>query len=76
MLSKIKKTETERKRERDSAGEFLIISLFCLKYLMITKKSKGSVPYLYTSIKYNSITVYIKNKTGKVTIPFQYVPKE
>ena len=31
---------------------------------MITKRSKGYVPYLSTGKKYKSITVYIKNKTG------------
>ena len=30
---------------------------------MITEKSKGCVPNLYTPIKYKK-TVYIKNKTG------------
>ena len=54
---------------------------------MITKRSKGYVPYLYTKIKYESITVYIENKTGKAlkrkgkalskeTLFFKYVPKE
>ena len=31
---------------------------------MITKTSTGYAPYLYTQIKYKSITVYIKNKKG------------
>ena len=51
---------------------------------MITKKSKGDALYLYTPIKYKSITVYIKNKTGsgtqvivsKGTLHFEYAFKE
>ena len=30
---------------------------------MITKRSKGYAPYLYTQIKYKSITACIKSKT-------------
>ena len=30
---------------------------------MITKRSKGCVSYLYTRVKNESITVYVKNKT-------------
>ena len=43
---------------------------------MITKKSKGYVPHLHTQIKYKSITIYMKNKTGEETLPLKYVPKE
>ena len=56
------------KTERKSAGDFFIsVCILCLKYLMtqmITKTSTGYAPYLYTQIKYKSITVYIKNKKG------------
>ena len=31
---------------------------------MITKRSNGYVLYLYTQVKYKSITIYINNKTG------------
>ena len=31
---------------------------------MITERSKGCVPYFYTQIKYKSIAVQIKSKTG------------
>ena len=41
---------------------------------MITKRSKGYVPYLYTRIKYKSKTVHIKTKTGEV-IKSQYQKK-
>ena len=44
----------------------MIFDDICLKYLMIymiTKRSKGYVPFLYTQIKYKSLTVFI-NKTG------------
>ena len=30
---------------------------------MITKRSKGYVPYLYTQRMYKVITVYVNNKT-------------
>ena len=51
---------------------------------MITKRSKVYVPYLYTRIKYKSITVYIKTKKGggayiilsKSTLHFKYISKE
>ena len=51
---------------------------------MITKRSKGYVPYLYTQIKYKRLTVHIKNKKGgsayiivsKETPHFKYVSKE
>ena len=32
---------------------------------MITKISKGYVPYLYTKIYYKSKTIYVENKTGE-----------
>ena len=66
-------------RESESCGNFLIVFVFCLKYLMtymITKRRKGYVPRLYTRIKYKSITVYIKSKTREGTLHFKYVPKE
>ena len=43
---------------------------------MIIKRSKGYVLHLYTRVKYKSMTVYIKNKTGEGTLHFKYVPKE
>ena len=49
-----------KKMKTEIAGDFLIIFIFCLKYL--TKRSKGYVQHLYTLIKYKSITVFIKNK--------------
>ena len=55
------------KADRESAGNFLIVFIPCLKYLMtrmITKRLKGYVQCLYTRIKYKSITVCIKDKTG------------
>ena len=58
------------KTEGESAGDFFYsVLILCLKYLMtymITKRSKGYVPYLYKQIKYKSRTVYINNKTGGV----------
>ena len=30
----------------------------------------------FTQMKYKSITVYVKNKTGKQTLHFKYVLKE
>ena len=42
---------------------------------MITKRWKGYVLYLL-HMKYKSITVYVKNKTGKQTLHFKYVLKE
>ena len=57
------------KTERESTGGFNSVFIVCLKYLMtymITKRSKGYVPYLYTRINYTSINVYINNKTGGV----------
>ena len=33
---------------------------------MITKRSKDYVPYLYTQVKYKSITVYLKTFSIKV----------
>ena len=57
------------KTKAESVCDYLNLLLFCLKYLMaliITKRSKGHVPYLYTKINYKSITIYFENKTGKV----------
>ena len=34
---------------------------------MPTKRSNADVTHLYTQIKYKTITVYIKNKTGGST---------
>ena len=63
------------KTERESASHLLILPLyFAFKYLMtqmITKRSKSYVLYLYTRIKYESITVDFKNKTGKGTLHFK-----
>ena len=73
----MKTMKIEKKRE--SAAHFLIVFILCFKYLityMITKRSKGYVPHLYTWTKYKRITVYIKNKTGEGTHHFKYVPKE
>ena len=56
------------KTERETAGDFFYSNfILCLKYLMkkmITERSKGCVPYFYTQVKYKSITVHIKIKTG------------
>ena len=51
---------------------------------MITKRSKVYVPYLLMQMKYESITVYIKNKKGgavyiiilKWALHFEYISKE
>ena len=51
---------------------------------MIIESSKGYVPYFYTQMKYKSITVYTKNKTGgsdsiivsKRTLHFKYAHEE
>ena len=54
------------KTERVSLRFFKSVFILCLKYLMtlmITKRSEGYVPYLYTYRKYKSITVYVNNKT-------------
>ena len=54
------------KTERESGGDFLnSVFILCLKYViaMITKRSKGYVPCLYTQIKLK-IRLYIKPKTG------------
>ena len=32
---------------------------------MTTKRSKDHVAYLYTQTKHQSITIYLKNKTGQ-----------
>ena len=59
--------EKDENRKRDSWTFFDSVFILCLKYLMtwmITKRLNGYVPYLYTWIKYKSITVYIKSKTG------------
>ena len=50
---------------------------------MITKRWKGYVSYLYTWIKYKSITVYNENETGggtlaivsKGSLHYKYVSK-
>ena len=55
------------KTERESGGDFLnSVFILCLKYViaMITKRSNGYVPYLYTQIKLK-IRLYIKPKTGR-----------
>ena len=40
---------------------------------MVTKRSKGYILYLYTRIKYKSVTVYVKSKTWKGTLPCKCV---
>ena len=53
------------KTERESAGDFLVVYILWLKVLItwiITKRSKGYVPYIYKQIKYQSITVYVKKR--------------
>ena len=49
------------KTERESGGGFLnSVFILCLKYViaMITKRSKGYVPYLYTQNKVKNKTLY------------------
>ena len=54
------------KTRRESASDFLILplvfvsSILWYKYSLKDEKVRKSVPYLYTEIKYKSITVYIK----------------
>ena len=50
--------------ERESASKFCLYSLSQLfNTWIITKRSKSYLPYLYTQIKYKSITVHIKYRT-------------
>ena len=60
-------TEKDENWKRVSLRFFKFVVIICHKYLkalMITKRSKVHVSYLYTWMKYKSITVYIENKTG------------
>ena len=57
VLSKMKKMKTER----ESGGGFLnSVFILCLNYViaMITKRSKGYVPYLYMQNKVKNKTLY------------------
>ena len=39
---------------------------------MITKRSKDYVPYLYTQVKYKSMTNYLKTKQGQGVLKLWY----